>query len=269
MQFKIGDEVKLVIKEGEVPRFSWGMVKNGDIGKIVNIGSDEVSMSVDFPNQNCWKAEASELELVKGEMKMKKSDINERMLFKLRKGCMVVLLSKYNTSIFYAKDDLGERGGEADLNSYTEDLKNNVANKDYDIVAVKQYESQSEAIGQLLGNVEPEWEEIEEDIQKESSLRLWKSALERYEKISDIAFELQRGLKDEGNEKLDIKACAFCKKKYEDGSYCGDCDWAKVFGDCNKDGSKWKEVYEATSALRDLISDSTVNIQKQIDKLEQ
>jgi len=47
-KFKIGDYVRLSIKDGEHPHFGWGGVKNGEIGVVVEIYSDRIV--VNFPS---------------------------------------------------------------------------------------------------------------------------------------------------------------------------------------------------------------------------
>lgn len=67
-KFEKGDRVKLVIKDGEKPRYSWGDVRNGDIGTVIRV-TEENSVRVGFPKQRNWRALPSELELLPaGEM---------------------------------------------------------------------------------------------------------------------------------------------------------------------------------------------------------
>jgi ribosomal protein L21E len=58
--FKVGDYVKLSIKDGKSPKYGWGDAKNGDIGKIVEIRSDG-TIKVDFPNHEGWNGVSHEL----------------------------------------------------------------------------------------------------------------------------------------------------------------------------------------------------------------
>lgn len=57
--FNIGDTVKLMLADGQTPKFKFGKVKNGDIGKVTEVSSTRVR--VDFPSQSDWNAVPSEL----------------------------------------------------------------------------------------------------------------------------------------------------------------------------------------------------------------
>lgn len=59
-EFKVGDYVKLSIKEGERPYFGWDDIKNGEIGVIKGIQPDGV-LKVDFPSFRWWSAKPNEL----------------------------------------------------------------------------------------------------------------------------------------------------------------------------------------------------------------
>ncbi|MFF2886689.1 hypothetical protein [Paenibacillus sp. NPDC057967] len=59
---KVGDTVKLSIPEGESPRYGWGSVKNGNVGKIRYVDGNGVT--VDFPNQRGWNGLTSEFVIV-------------------------------------------------------------------------------------------------------------------------------------------------------------------------------------------------------------
>lgn len=63
VNFSVGANVKLVIKEGSKPEFGWGDVENGDQGIIKGIYDDD-TIIVDFPAQDGWKANPSELALI-------------------------------------------------------------------------------------------------------------------------------------------------------------------------------------------------------------
>jgi hypothetical protein len=65
-KFKVGDYVKLSIKDGKSPKYGWGGAKNGDIGKVVEVEYDG-TVRVDFPNQEGWLADPSEIVLVTDE----------------------------------------------------------------------------------------------------------------------------------------------------------------------------------------------------------
>jgi len=95
--------------------------------------------------------------------------INTRMLFKIRECGLCILLDREslfecsytNELTFYNKDFIGNLGGIAGISCYTNNLKHS-GYKKYDIIAYKQYNSQSEALGCVLNNIEPEswdWEE--------------------------------------------------------------------------------------------------------------
>ena len=59
-EFKVGDYVKLSIKDGERPYFGWGGVKNGEVGVIKEIQPDGV-LKVDFPSFSWFSAKPNEL----------------------------------------------------------------------------------------------------------------------------------------------------------------------------------------------------------------
>lgn len=58
-----GDTVRLSIEDGVVPRFGWGRVSNGSVGKVSRFLFGG-KIEVDFPEQKSWGAVISELELV-------------------------------------------------------------------------------------------------------------------------------------------------------------------------------------------------------------
>lgn len=60
---KIGDTVKLTIKDGGRPYYGWGAVENGEIGEVVRIDDDGL-IKVDFPSQSNWSALGSELSVL-------------------------------------------------------------------------------------------------------------------------------------------------------------------------------------------------------------
>lgn len=64
--FKVGDKVKLIVKETEKPVYGWGSVEPGEIGKITLIADNRIT--VKFPSQNSWDGIASEFELVESEI---------------------------------------------------------------------------------------------------------------------------------------------------------------------------------------------------------
>lgn len=68
----VGDTVKLTIAEGNRPKFGWGGVSNGDVGKVVAVYEHKVV--VDFPAQDQWGAAPSELTKVMVESAPVQSD---------------------------------------------------------------------------------------------------------------------------------------------------------------------------------------------------
>lgn len=63
MKFKVGDKVKLVVKNGNEPRYGWGNVKPGDEGVIAQIQSDG-DLIVEFEQQSYWSGVEKEFVLV-------------------------------------------------------------------------------------------------------------------------------------------------------------------------------------------------------------
>lgn len=66
-EFKGGDKVQLVIKQGSEPEFGWGEVENGSVGIVCEF-TDGVVV-VDFPEQEGWMAAPSELTLLPHKVK--------------------------------------------------------------------------------------------------------------------------------------------------------------------------------------------------------
>lgn len=62
LTIEVGSTVRLTIKDGEEPRYTWGSARNGAIGKVTSISGD--SARVDFPAQSYWHALLTELTLV-------------------------------------------------------------------------------------------------------------------------------------------------------------------------------------------------------------
>ncbi|MDH2332458.1 hypothetical protein [Paenibacillus polymyxa] len=62
LTIEVGSTVRLTIEEGKTPRYKWGNVSNGDIGKVTSI--DGETARVDFLGQSDWHALLSELTLV-------------------------------------------------------------------------------------------------------------------------------------------------------------------------------------------------------------
>ena len=98
------------------------------------------------------------------KVKMKKSDLNSSMLFKMRCGDLCALLSDYEGNmIFNNQEDIkqGYSNYFITLNDYDEDLS--PEGDDYDIVAIKQLNTCVKVIANVLGDEEPkEWDWVEE-----------------------------------------------------------------------------------------------------------
>ncbi|MEI2280735.1 hypothetical protein [Paenibacillus polysaccharolyticus] len=58
-QFSVGDHVRMTVEDGKRPSFGYGGVSNGDIGKVTRKYKGHII--VDFPANNAWLADASEL----------------------------------------------------------------------------------------------------------------------------------------------------------------------------------------------------------------
>lgn len=110
------------------------------------------------------------------EVFMNKESINNRMLFKLRDGRLCVLIPKGNDRSFYSKNCIfiaNNKGGLSDLYSYNDDLTITSSFIKYDIIAIKQYSTVSEAFYYLLNNKEPkEWDWIREEKKEIKSVKL-------------------------------------------------------------------------------------------------
>ena len=110
---------------------------------------------------------------LKGMMdKMKKSDLNSSMLFKMRNDVLYALLSDIEGNlIFYDKIDIteGYSGDGILLDDYNNDLFQDDSD-DYNIVAIKQRNGCARVISDVLNSNEPEewdWvEEVEKDVEE-------------------------------------------------------------------------------------------------------
>ena len=104
-------------------------------------------------------------------MKSRLKDINERTLVKLRADGMCAVLAgnslEYgNTRIFHNKSSITcGFGGISPVSHYNSDLTSK-CERQYDIVAVKQCNSQSQAIAAVLSGTEPAWDWTEEQERK-------------------------------------------------------------------------------------------------------
>ena len=101
---------------------------------------------------------------------MKKSELNTSMLFKLREQGLCVLLDRYNDDceVFYNNNKIinGKLGGLSTLDDYYDNLKladDEDWGKEYDIIAIKQFDSCTEALHKVINQIEPEeWDWVEE-----------------------------------------------------------------------------------------------------------
>ncbi len=100
---------------------------------------------------------------------MNKSDLNSSMLFKIKNYGLCVLLERKrdNNLIFCDKNRIknGNSGGISSLNDYDDNLMFNLGfnSKEFDITAIKQYDSCTQVINMVLNDEEPkEWDWIEE-----------------------------------------------------------------------------------------------------------
>ncbi|MEC0370010.1 hypothetical protein [Paenibacillus chibensis] len=94
-KFSVGDTVKLSVPEGKDARFGWGNVKNGDIGKVAEVTTAKVV--VDFPGQDRWNADPSELALLTAE-EAKWAAIG-RKVNEFKRGDVVQIIANTNGSI--------------------------------------------------------------------------------------------------------------------------------------------------------------------------
>ena len=110
---------------------------------------------------------------------MKKSDLNSSMLFKMRNGNLCVLLETINDMMFYKRQEIidGSYSGQISLNDYDDNILiigyQYESDLKYEIVAIKQCQSCTEALRLVVISTEPEewdwdWvEEIEKSIEEE------------------------------------------------------------------------------------------------------
>jgi len=94
-EFKVGDYVKLSIPDGKSPYFDWGMVENGDVGKVVSVWDYKVV--VDFPKQKGWSAKPEELvKLTAREVPFAKAG---RKLNEFKVGDIVRVINDHSTDL--------------------------------------------------------------------------------------------------------------------------------------------------------------------------
>jgi len=104
---------------------------------------------------------------------MKKSDLNSSMLFKMRNGNLCVLLETINDMVFYKRQEIidGSYSGQISLNDYDDNVliigDQYESDLEYEIVAIKQCQSCTEALRLVVISTEPEeWDWVEE-VEKE------------------------------------------------------------------------------------------------------
>ena len=100
---------------------------------------------------------------------MKKSDLNSSMLFKMRNGNLCVLLETINDMVFYKRQEIidGSYSGQISLNDYDDNIliigDQYESDLEYEIVAIKQCQSCTEALRLVVISIEPEeWDWVEE-----------------------------------------------------------------------------------------------------------
>lgn len=126
-----------------------------------------------------------------------KPELNERMLFKLRKKGLCVLLTSYNEKQLFTKETIGKAAGESTLVELDKDLLDKDGWTSYDIVAIKQLNSQSEALGYLINDKEPkEWDWIREEQPKKSEKEI---------QLEELIHKLETQLNDAKSELDKIK----------------------------------------------------------------
>jgi len=111
-----------------------------------------------------------------GNIKIKKSELNSSMLFKMRNGNLCVLLETINDMVFYKRQEIidGSYSGQISLNDYDDNIliigDQYESDLEYEIVAIKQCQSCTEALRLVVISTEPEewdWvEEIEKDVEE-------------------------------------------------------------------------------------------------------
>ena len=106
-------------------------------------------------------------------MKPKLEDLNSCMLFKLREYGLCCMLGDYcDYEEFYNRKSLTLGGSISSLDSYTEDLKDDCGDPDFDIVAVKRMESPAEVIQTILSDnlkkIKWDWEESDDNDEEDS-----------------------------------------------------------------------------------------------------
>jgi len=102
-------------------------------------------------------------------IKMKKSDLNSSMLFKMRNGNLCVLLETINDMVFYKRQEIidGSYSGQISLIDYDDSIliigDQYESDLEYEIVAIKQCQSCTEALQLVVISTEPEeWDWVEE-----------------------------------------------------------------------------------------------------------
>jgi hypothetical protein len=131
---------------------------------------------------------------------MKKEDLNQCMLLKLRKNGLCVLLTRQDGNethyVLYDKNSLAKNrcGGLISINYYSESLT--TLDGSCDIISIKQLDSTNEVLYHVLNNVEPDtWDWVRKE---ENSIDVVIKAVINQENIEDIRKSI-----DELQNKLD------------------------------------------------------------------
>ena len=131
---------------------------------IVKFDNEKINEIDQRNGQLCFKVE--HIEFIGDEKKMKKSDINQSMLFKLRDGRLCTLLhsNMWSGLRLFDKKCLNSNTGGAivALNSLTEDLLHFYKDINiYDIISIKQFAHQVQVLNIIQNENEPEkWDWI-------------------------------------------------------------------------------------------------------------
>lgn len=112
--FEVGDRVRVVMDDGEEPKYDWGAVSNYEEGTVQRVRfSDEEQewiVYVDFPSQSRWMADPSELVIVEKaseQHEISKGDIVRITRFQhgAKKGELVEVIHVSETDIMYETVD--------------------------------------------------------------------------------------------------------------------------------------------------------------------
>ena len=143
------------------------------------------------------------------DIKMKKSDLNSSMLFKMRDGDLCALLDDVdNGKMFCNKEDiqLGYSSYCVSINDYDEELSSE--GDDYDIVAIKQLDSCVRVVCDVLDENElEEWdwvEEVEKEVEEQKIENVAQNitiniTIDSKMDINELMRELSSKMKNIGN----------------------------------------------------------------------